>query len=82
MSEERFLFTKEAVKHIGASVHVLRKYITKGLVPAHKLGERLLEFDPVELDDTVKLLTRVVKSRYGVFISQPDRSHIWEPSGV
>lgn len=53
-----FLSTKEAAKHIGVSVNTLRKYVAKGLVPAHKFGERLLKFDPAELDDAVKALSR------------------------
>jgi hypothetical protein len=56
MSEKRLLFTNEAAKHIGASVHVLRKYVAKGLVSAHKFGERLPKFDPAELDDAVKAI--------------------------
>jgi excisionase family DNA binding protein len=58
MSDKRFLSTKEAAEHIGVSVNTLRKYVAKGLVPAHKFGERLLKFDPAELDDAVKALSR------------------------
>lgn len=58
MSERRFLSTAEAAKYIGVSKNTLRKYVAKGVVPAHKFGEKLLKFDRVELDDAVKTLGR------------------------
>ena len=56
MNEKRYLSTVEAAKYIGVSKNTLRKYVAKGLVPAHKFGEKLLKFDPAELDDAVKAL--------------------------
>lgn len=58
MNEKRYLSTVEAAKYIGVSKNTLRKYVAKGLVPAHKFGERLWKFDPAELDDAVKALGR------------------------
>lgn len=58
MSEKRWLSTVEAAKYIGVSKNTLRKYVAKGIVPAHKFGEKLLKFDPAELDDAVKTLSR------------------------
>ncbi|MEZ0384786.1 helix-turn-helix transcriptional regulator [Mycobacterium sp. pW045] len=58
MSEKRYLSTVEAAKYLGVSKNTLRKYVTKGQVPAHRVGERLLKFDTAELDDFVKALTR------------------------
>lgn len=56
MPQKKYLSTVEAAAYIGVSKNTLRKYVTKGLVPAHKFGERLLKFDPAELDQAVKAM--------------------------
>jgi len=58
MTEKHWLSTVEAAKYIGVSKNTLRKYVVKGLVPAHKFGQRLLKFDPAELDDAVRAMRR------------------------
>lgn len=52
-----FLSTAEAAKHVGLSINTLRKYVNQGKLPAHRVGDRLLKFDPAELDAAIKALT-------------------------
>ncbi|WP_368681670.1 helix-turn-helix domain-containing protein [Mycobacterium intracellulare] len=58
VTESRFLSTAEAAKYLGVSQNTLRRYIHKKIVPAHRLGPRLLKFDPSELDVVVKTMGR------------------------
>ena len=54
--KSRFLSTAEAAEYLGVSLNTLRRYINKKIVPAHRLGPRLLKFDPAELDIVVRTM--------------------------
>ena len=53
-SNKHFLSTAEAAEYLGVSKNTLRSYIAKGIITAHRLGPRLLKFDPAELDAAAK----------------------------
>lgn len=53
IKSRHYLSTAEAAAYLGVSKNTLRSYITKGIVPAHRLGPRLLKFDPAELDRVI-----------------------------
>ncbi|MCV7317828.1 helix-turn-helix domain-containing protein [Mycolicibacterium confluentis] len=57
-TNSRFLSTVEAAAYIGVSTNTLRSYVHKKIVPAHRVGPRLLKFDPAELDEVVKGMGR------------------------
>ncbi|VEG17740.1 DNA binding domain-containing protein [Mycolicibacterium phlei] len=54
----RYLSTAEAAEYIGVSKNTLRSYVTKKIIPAHRVGTRLLKFDRMELDEIIKSLGR------------------------
>ncbi|BBX36588.1 helix-turn-helix domain-containing protein [Mycolicibacterium mageritense] len=49
-SVSRYLSTKEACEYLGVSKNTLRKYYEDGRIKVHRAGERLLKFDPADLD--------------------------------
>ncbi|WP_220096857.1 helix-turn-helix domain-containing protein [Mycolicibacterium houstonense] len=46
--------TKEAANRLRISPNTLRKYVALGLIPAHKVGLRLLKFEPNDVDKLVR----------------------------
>jgi excisionase family DNA binding protein len=46
----RYLTSKQACEYVGVSKNTLRKYYEDGKIRAYRAGERLLRFDPAELD--------------------------------
>ncbi|MBF9315237.1 helix-turn-helix domain-containing protein [Mycobacteroides chelonae] len=50
----RYLSTAEAAEYIGISKNTLRSYVAKKVIPAHRVGSRLLKFDRTELDEVIK----------------------------
>lgn len=55
-SVARLIRTTAAAKRVGISPESLRKYVIRGLIPAVRVGPKLLMFDPIELD---KLAQRI-----------------------
>ncbi|SLH30900.1 helix-turn-helix domain-containing protein [Mycobacteroides abscessus] len=54
----RYLSTAEAADYIGVSKNTLRSYVAKKIIPAHRVGVRLLKFDRIELDEAIRGLGR------------------------
>ncbi|TDZ45613.1 helix-turn-helix domain-containing protein [Mycobacteroides franklinii] len=50
----RYLSTAEAAEYIGVSKNTLRSYVAKKIIPAHRVGARLLKFDRIELGQVIK----------------------------
>jgi excisionase family DNA binding protein len=46
--------TKQAANRLKISPNTLRKYVALGLIPAHKVGLRLLKFDPNDVYQLVR----------------------------
>ncbi|WP_368609227.1 helix-turn-helix domain-containing protein [Mycolicibacterium porcinum] len=53
------LTTAQAAKLLGVSQDSIRRYARDGLIPAHKVGKRLLRF---RRDDLVHLISKSDKS--------------------
>jgi DNA-binding transcriptional MerR regulator len=51
--KDRLLSTAQAPDHLGASVKTIRNYMARGLITPHRVGPKLLKFDPAELDRIV-----------------------------
>lgn len=48
--ETGYLSTAEACEYLGVSRPTLRKYFESGKIKAYRCGERILKFDPADLD--------------------------------
>lgn len=46
--------TKQAAERLRISPATLRKYVAAGLLPAHRVGIRLLKFNPNDVDKLVQ----------------------------
>jgi hypothetical protein len=55
-SASGLISTKQASMQSGLSPATLRRYVALGLIPAHKVGLRLLKFDPNDVDKLVKTI--------------------------
>jgi excisionase family DNA binding protein len=53
-SAPELISTKEAANRLRISANTLRKYVALGLIPAHRVGIRLLKFDPADVDKLVR----------------------------
>lgn len=53
-SAAELISTKEAANRLRISPATLRNYVTAGLIPAHRVGIRLLKFDPADVDRLVQ----------------------------
>jgi excisionase family DNA binding protein len=47
---KRLLSTAEAAAYLGVCRNTIRNYIARGWLPAHRVGPKLLRFDPADLD--------------------------------
>lgn len=46
----RLLSTAQAADYLGVSPNTIRKYRDEGKIPAFLVGERLVKYDPKDLD--------------------------------
>ncbi|MCV7317831.1 helix-turn-helix domain-containing protein [Mycolicibacterium confluentis] len=53
------LSTAQAAKLVGVSQDSIRRYARDGLIPAHRVGKRLLRF---RRDDLIRLISKSDKS--------------------
>jgi excisionase family DNA binding protein len=49
-ANSRLLSTQQASAYLGVSPNTLRKYVGEGELKAYRLGDKLLKYDPVDLD--------------------------------
>ena len=47
---KRLLSTAQAADYLGVSTNTIRNYIARGILTAHRVGPKLLRFDPADLD--------------------------------
>ncbi|HTX96334.1 MAG TPA: helix-turn-helix domain-containing protein [Mycobacterium sp.] len=47
----RLLSTQQASAYLGISPNTLRKYVADGGLKAYRLGEKLLKYDPADLNE-------------------------------
>ncbi|QLL06664.1 helix-turn-helix domain-containing protein [Mycobacterium vicinigordonae] len=48
--QPRLLSTVQAADYLGVSTNTIRNYIARGWLTAHRIGPKLLKFDPADLD--------------------------------
>jgi excisionase family DNA binding protein len=48
------LSTTEAAHYLGVSVPIIRKYRNQGRIPFIKVGDKLIKYDPADLDAFTK----------------------------
>jgi excisionase family DNA binding protein len=60
----RLLSTVQAAEYLGVSTNSIRNYIARGWLTAHRIGPKLLKFDPAEPRprDAAGLLTDTPKT--------------------
>ena len=56
-NQPRLLSTAQAAAYLGVSPNTVRNYIARGLLSAHRVGPKLLKFDPADLDRAARRLT-------------------------
>ncbi|WP_201368402.1 helix-turn-helix domain-containing protein [Mycobacterium intracellulare] len=47
---QNLLSTTQVAQKLGVSPNTVRNYVAQGLLTAHKVGPKLLKFDPAELE--------------------------------
>ena len=50
----RLLSTAQAAEYLGVSQNTIRKYRDQGKIPAFLVGERLVKYDPEDLDSFMR----------------------------
>ena len=43
--------SKTAAERLGVSQNTIRKFVAEGKLPAYHIGDKLIRFDPKDLDD-------------------------------
>lgn len=46
----------EAAQRVGVAPNTLRRWVAQGLVPARRVGPRLIRIDPADLADLVRVI--------------------------
>ena len=46
----RLLSSKKAAEYLGVSPNTIRKFVSDGKLPAYKIGDKLIKFDPEDLN--------------------------------
>jgi excisionase family DNA binding protein len=49
-SGRRLVSSKQAGECLGVSQNTIRKFVAEGKLPAYLIGEKLVKFDPADLD--------------------------------
>lgn len=54
MSAKKMLSVKEAADYLGVSPITIRNYMARKMLPRHRVGPKLIKFDPADLDSFKK----------------------------
>ena len=46
----RLVSSKHAADYLGVSSNTIRKFVAEGKLPAYLIGDKLVKFDPADLD--------------------------------